>query len=119
VQALLAVDAREVVRCPPAHRERPERVERHVAQVEQAGEADDEVQPQRHHHVGEREDAVVHEAVERRAEQREDRHGHDDDARQQVLRPRARAELLDGRHPASLVSSPISPWGLNTMIRTR
>ena len=119
VDALLAAHAGVEVGRPPAHRHRAERVERHVAEVEQAREADHQVQAQRHHHVGERQDAVVHEAVERRAEQREQRDRQEHDDGQDVLRPLARAQLPEGVHPASLVSSPISPCGLNTMIRTR
>ena len=38
---------------------RADREERHVAEVEQPGEADDDVQAQRHDHVGRREDHVV------------------------------------------------------------
>ena len=47
-----AVDRREVVGGEPADRVGAERVERDVAEVEQAGEADDDVQAQRHDDVG-------------------------------------------------------------------
>ena len=45
------VTLRELLRREPAGDVRADRVERHVAQVEQAGVADDDVQADRHHHV--------------------------------------------------------------------
>ena len=72
------VDVRsaEPARRQPAHRVRADRVERDVAEVEQAGEADHDVQPERHHHVHERDGRVVDEAaagvVEERQQHRDD-----------------------------------------------
>ena len=101
--------------------EPPDRVgadgeERHVAEVEQSREADDDVEPQRHHDVGERGHGVVHErtglAEEEGQDDREakERHGDDEIA---VAVDRAQP------HPASRVCSPSRPWGLTTMISTR
>jgi hypothetical protein len=47
---------------PPGH-ERADGEEGDVAEVEQAGEADDDVEPERHHHVGQRLDDRLVEAV--------------------------------------------------------
>ena len=54
---------------------RADREERHVAEVEQPGEADDDVQPERHDHVGRRQDHVVQRDAARAEEQRQDRGG--------------------------------------------
>ena len=43
----------------PAHRVGADREERDVAEVEQAREPDDDVEPERHHDVREREDPEV------------------------------------------------------------
>src|ERR687887_671006 len=121
---------------PPRH-ERADRVERDVAQVEQACEADHDVEPEGHHHERERRD---HRVVEVLAEgvlpddAEQDRDRQEDQqpgpARQHLRHPlQARAELeagllarlrslVDGGHP-SLVSSPKRPPGLKTMIRIR
>ena len=110
----------EVVGGQPADGERAERVEGHVAEVEQAREAHHEVQPERHHHVGEGEDAVVHVAVERRAEQREQRDGHHATMPGSTYFAHgACAQFAERAHPASRVSSPIRPCGRKTMISTR
>ena len=52
-----------------------DREERHVAQVEQAGEADDDVEPERHADVGGGEHEVAHHAPGRLQEQRQHRRG--------------------------------------------
>ena len=61
-------------------RVRADREEGHVAEVEQAGEAHDDVEPERHHHVGGGQDHVVEDVDARAEEQRRDRgereHGH-------------------------------------------
>ena len=51
---------------------RADREERHVAEVEQPGEAHDDVQAQRHDHVGRRQDHVVQRAAARAEEERQD-----------------------------------------------
>ena len=62
-------------------RVRADREEGDVAEVEQAGEADDDVEPERHHHVGGGQDHVVEDVAARAEEQRRDRgereHRHD------------------------------------------
>ena len=65
-------------RCPEARAEVGGRVgadreERHVAEVEQAGEAHDDVEPERHHDVGGGQDHVVEDVAARAEEQRRDR----------------------------------------------
>ena len=134
VHALLMIDLVREARAQPPHRQRAQRVERDVAEVEQAREADHDVQAERHHDVGERSRARVHLVAGRLEEQREE----DDQRQDECLRrpaeiavapewlaecgPRT-ANALDrsgsGAHPASLVSSPSRPWGLKTMISTR
>ena len=51
---------------------RADREERHVAQVKQPGEAHDDVQAQRHDHVGRRQDQVFHRAAALAKEERQD-----------------------------------------------
>ena len=51
---------------------RTDREKRHVPEVEQPGEAHHDVQPQRHHHVGGREDQVLHRAAALGEEERQD-----------------------------------------------
>ena len=65
-----------------------ERVERDVAEVEQAGEADDDVEPQRHHRVGERGDRRVQEPAALGEQEREHDPEHDQRAGQRPGRPR-------------------------------
>jgi hypothetical protein len=72
---------------------RTDREERHVAQVEQPGEAHDHVQAQRHHHVGRRKDHVLERRAELAEEEREDRR--ETEARRGEHRPR------DSRRPVN------------------
>ena len=75
------VDAREEIGGPPAGDQQPERVEGHEAEVQQAGEPHHQVEPERHHHVGESQDGVVHQRVQRIDEEGEQRGGQDHRAR--------------------------------------
>ena len=118
VDALLAVDRREVIGGEPPHRVRADRVERDVAEVQEAREADDDVQAQRHDDVGAGGDEVVGDARQRVEEQRQDRgKAQAEDREREVLVVAEPAD--DGVHPASLVASPMSPCGRKTMISTR
>ena len=103
---------------PPPHGHRAERVEGDVAQVEQAGEADHEVEPERHNHVGEREDAVIHEASSGSRVSGNSTAATRKRRGQDVLRPRL-GGVPRWRSSGLLVSSPIRPCGLKTMISTR
>ena len=89
VDAVAAVDRREVVGGKPADRVRAEGVEGDVAEVQQAGEADDDVQPQGHDDVGRGQDAVVRDVRQRVEEQRHKRRDAEcDDGQREVLCPR-------------------------------
>src|SRR5436305_6414848 len=128
MDALLVVHLRVEARAEPADRERPERVEGHVAEVEQTGEAYHDVQTERHDGVGERARGVVDEGAALREEERKQHEDHErrhadpalDVLGKRVPRVADRAEeLAELVHPASRVSSPSRPWGLKTMIRIR
>ena len=62
----------EVAGREPADGVGADRVERHVAEVEQAGEADHDVEPERHDHVGQHEREVLDPRVAGVEEQRQD-----------------------------------------------
>ncbi len=131
VQPVAVVDAEEEVRAQPAHRVGADREEGDVAQVEQAREADDDVEPERHHDVRQGEHRVVDERAAGLEEERQrDRADHHDDRDHAVAAPGDRAQAAQIRrlngaavspsaHPASLVSSPSRPRGRTTMISTR
>jgi hypothetical protein len=130
VDPLAAAGVLPEARAEVAHDVRPDREERDVAEVEQAGEADDDVQAQRHAHVGQGEDHVVHDVAALAEEERQDHRDAQEDRRDdQVLPlgqlrraepgPRLLGRGSGGAHPASLVSSPSRPDGLKTMMRTR
>jgi len=72
VDALAAVCLVHEARREPADRERSQRVERDEAEVEEAGEANHDIQAERHHHVGQRGDGVVDEGTARGKEERKD-----------------------------------------------
>ena len=76
---------------------RTDREERHVPQVEQPGEAHDDVQAQRHDHVGRRQDHVVHRAAALAEEERQD--GGEAEGRRRRTRP-ALFEAARGRSRA-------------------
>jgi hypothetical protein len=106
----------------PADRVRADRVEGDVAEVEQAGEPDHDVQPEGEHDVREGEDAEVERRAERVEQRRQDR---DDDEYRYAERD-AQLVAVDvgedrwrAHQPASRVSSPIRPCGLKVMIRIR
>ena len=130
------VGVEEEARAEPSDRVGAERVERHVAEVQKAGEADDDVEPERHHDVRERDDRGVHEPARRTEEERQHDHERDpqrdpearpasaDDARGLGDAPRDRGAplvqlSLELAHPASLVSSPSRPRGRSTITRIR
>ena len=120
VQAVAVVDAEEEVRAEPAHRVGADREEGDVAEVEQAGEADDDVEPERHHDVGEGEHRIVDERAAGLEEERQrDRADHDGDRDQRARGSTEIEPQAAHAHPASLVSSPSRPRGRTTMIRTR
>jgi hypothetical protein len=82
-------------------RVRADREEGHVPEVEQAGEADDDVEPERHHHVGGGQHHVVDDDAARAEEQRCDRgeREHGDDARHTGALCRS-AAWLTGQAPS-------------------
>ena len=65
VDALAAVDVGELLGAQPAHHERADGEEGHVAEVEQPGEADHDVQPEGHDDVGQGLDRGVEQVVGR------------------------------------------------------
>ena len=72
VDALAVVDRPELLGAQPAHDEGADGEERDVAEVEQTGEADDDVQAQRHDHVGQGLDRRVEQVVRRGHQRVED-----------------------------------------------
>ena len=71
VDADVEVGLEEEVGSEPSEAVRPEREERDVPEVEQTGEADHHVEPEREHDVREREDLGVDESARLREEERE------------------------------------------------
>jgi hypothetical protein len=74
-RATAAGDLGDERRAQPADRVRADGKERDIAEVEQAGKADDHVQAEGHDGVAEREDAHAGEAAERAEGERQQRRG--------------------------------------------
>ena len=113
----------------PARRVGADREERDISKVEQPCEAHDHVQPERHHHIGQRDHRCVQKAagLGQPEWQYEGDHDQAGDAgaappgRQPLEQRCSPIQELCGEfaHPASRVSSPISPRGRSVMIKIR
>jgi hypothetical protein len=83
----------------PADGERAEREERDVPEIQQAGEADDDVQAERHHHVGEGDRHLLHQArlVPDGGDERQERRDREHHSRDETLfRPGRQVQALLG-----------------------
>ena len=95
---------------------RPHRIERDVTEVEQAGEADHDVQPQRQHHVEERQVGDAHPGGPDFAHRKRQHEKRGCDDRQRRPR-RSRFPARRDRHARSPTRSPSIPEGRNTSTR--
>src|SRR5215211_222215 len=99
----------EVARGEPAASVGPQRVERHEAKVEQAGEADDDVQTQRKQDIdGDDDDGEDQVQFEGAVYDREDERSHDEQRREPVLPQQGQAATP--RPPAPPSDRRADPW---------
>jgi hypothetical protein len=101
---------------------RPDRIERDVAEIEEAGEAHHDVEPQREHDIDHREVEDAHPRLPgKRCNEWQDRQG-DGDQRDSRPDPDRDTLFVPGRaHARSLTRSPSSPEGrkMRTRISTK
>ena len=94
-----------------------EREERQVPEIEQAGEADHDVETKREHHIRERDDLLVHEVARVGEEEWRHRPDHDHQAGEGLRPPRRQPPPTESRHSWTCVRSPLQPPPTGSLIR--